>query len=177
MTLLTMMLIFLLQAVPAFGEDKSPALLPEHALELLMESLADPCAICAEEKKKKAFKIMSRELKPGDHIRITTDCRLIRTENCEENELQISCSGLISPLLFFRFHTAEKHLVGISDRDFTESGVLNAYSRSRTDVFEGELVLVPFKYGDGPTYNFFPSSARLQVHCRILELKRETPGI
>jgi hypothetical protein len=32
------------------------------------------------------------------------------------------------------------------------------------------LEIVEFKYGDGPTYNYYPTGNQLQIHCRILSL-------
>ena len=75
-------------------------------------------------------------------------------------------------LLTFRAHTAENHLVGIAASDYTEARTADLLTSAPTEtLFEGSLEIIAYRYGDGPTYNYFPSMSHLQVHCRILELK------
>ena len=109
----------------------------------------------------------------------TGSCRLVRTALSEENELDLSCDspGKASlPLLTFRFHTPASHLVGISPADFTEEGIASEYrSAVPGTVFEGIIHTVAFLYGDGTTYNYFAGRGVIQVHCRLLTLKRQSP--
>jgi hypothetical protein len=97
----------------------------------------------------------------------------MRTDACGENELVLTCYLTPFPLLTFRFHTAAKHLVGISTTDFTEKRLASEYGSAATGArFEGTLKIVTYRYGDGPSYNYYLVRNHIQVHCRILDIKQ-----
>jgi hypothetical protein len=76
-------------------------------------------------------------------------------------------------LLTFRFHTPEQYLVGIAEKDFTPTVLGDQYhSWPPGTIFDGKLELVRYEYGDGPTYNYYPKRNHLEVHCRLLDLKK-----
>ena len=157
------------------GETEQPAAieLPEKAFELLAESASDPCSICAVETREKAFKILNAAFKPGRILQSNKLCRFMRTDACGENELILTCHPTPLPLLTFRFHTAERHLVGVSTTDFTEEQFAGKYRGASVGVlFEGAIEMVAYRYGDGPAYNYYLIGNHIQVHCKILDLKR-----
>ena len=157
------------------GETEQPAAieLPMEAFELLAESTSDPCSICAVETREKAFKILNVTFKPGKILRSNNLCRFMRTDACEENELILTCNPAPPPFLTFRFHTTEKHLVGVSTPDFTEEKFARKYRGAAIGVlFEGAIEIVKYRYGDGPAYNYYIIGNHIQVHCKVLDLKR-----
>ncbi len=157
------------------GEVETPPVLdlPEEAFQLLAESASDPCSICAKETREKAFQVLNSAFKPGRILKSNHLCQFMRTDACGENELVLTCYLTSSPLLTFRFHTAEKHLVGICDTDFTENRFASEYCSAATDTrFEGTLEIVAYRYGDGPSYNYYFAGNHVQVHSRILDIKQ-----
>ncbi|UCG81254.1 MAG: hypothetical protein JSV60_02945 [Desulfobacterales bacterium] len=170
-------LLFLLTIVSSAvaGEAETPAArsLPQEAFRLLAESASDPCSICAKETREKAFRVLERAFKPGKILKSNHLCQFIRTDACGENELALTCYLTPLPLLTFRFHTAANHLVGISTTDLTEKRLANEYFSAATGArFEGTLEIVTYKYGDGPSYNYYFTGNHIQVHCRILDIKQ-----
>jgi hypothetical protein len=157
------------------GEAETPAAfdLPEEAFQLLAESASDPCSICAMKTRKNAFQVLNGAFKPGRILKSDNLCEFMRTDECGENELVLTCYLTRSPLLTFRFHTAEKHLVGICATDFTEKRFASEYSSAASGArFEGTLEIIEYRYGDGPSYNYYLAENHIQVHCRILEIKQ-----
>ena len=157
------------------GEAEQPAAieLPKEAFQLLAESASDPCSICAVETREKAFKILNAAFKPRKILRSNNLCQFMRSDACGENELILSCHLTPLPLLTFRFHTAEKHLVGVSPTDFTAERFVRRYRRAATGLlFEGAIEIVGNRYGDGPSYNYYLAGNHIQIHCRILDLKQ-----
>jgi hypothetical protein len=157
------------------GEAETPAALdlPEEAFQLLAESASDPCSICAEETREKAFQVLDDAFKPGRILKSNRLCQFMRTDACGENELVLTCCLTSSPLLTFMFHTAEKHLVGICTTDFTEKRFASEYCSGATGTrFEGALEIIAYRYGDGPSYNYYCAGNHIQVHCRILDIKQ-----
>lgn len=157
--------------------------LPQDALVLLSEAAAEPCAICAEQERKKAFAILNRSFIPGMMLVTDADCRLLKGEGSRDMELSLTCyppvngmkslpEGAAPVHLRFRFHTAAQHLVGISAKDFTAAAIVDTYLASAPGtIFEGRLRIIPYPYGDGPAFNYFPQSNTLQIHCMIEELR------
>ena len=154
----------------------------DGACHLLAESSVDPCAVCSKETRNKAFQILDRELLPGRIFKTSPDC-LLRRSASGENELAPVCYPAGAPVktregegqlprVAFRFHTSTKHLVGVAEKDFTsEQVVAVCLSAPPGTMFSGVLEIVAYKYGDGPTYNYYPTSNELQVHCKLLDLK------
>jgi hypothetical protein len=156
--------------------------LPSGALQLIAETTEDPCTICAEQKLKRAFKIMNDRFIPGLVMKSDDSCRLMKSGTGDENEISLTCypsdtleksvrAGEKLPQIIFKFYTPKKGLVGISDNDYTNKPTADLFHTSRPGtVFEGRLKLIPYKYGDGPTYNYFQESNILQIHCVVLQL-------
>jgi hypothetical protein len=158
------------------------------ALQSLTESSKDPCPICARQTKKKAFEIINTELRAERVFSSGDLCRFIRTTEFSVNELSLTCyppfsgrkkeptqdQGTVEfPLLTFRFHTPEQYLIGIAEKDFTRTVLGDQYhSWPPGTIFDGKLELVRYEYGDGPTYNYYPKRNHLEVHCRLLDLKK-----
>ncbi|HYA02670.1 MAG TPA: hypothetical protein VEI04_06115 [Syntrophobacteria bacterium] len=170
---------------PALAGDSDLAAVVQAldgACHLLAESGVDPCAICSKETRNKAFQILNRQLLPGRIFKTSPDCLLIRSTS-GENELAPVCYPAGAPVktregegqlprVAFRFHTSAKHLVGIAEKDFTgEQVAADHLSAPSGTLFSGVLEIVVYKYGDGPTYNYYPTSNELQVHCKLLDLK------
>jgi hypothetical protein len=161
------------------GWAQTPLDFPEKPLRLIAESAKDSCSICARQTREKAFQLLEEQF-PAERILATTgSCRLVWTALSEENELELSCDFPEKeslPLLTLRFHTSANHLVGISPSDFTEEGIAREYlSAAPGTVFEGIIKTIAFRYGDGTTYNYSASRRVIQVHCRLLTLKRQSP--
>jgi hypothetical protein len=161
------------------GWAQTPLDYPETPLRLIAESAKDSCSICARQTREIAFQLFEEQFPAGRSFTTTGSCRLERTAWSEENELLLSCDfpGKESlPLLTVRFHTSANHLVGISPADFTEEGIAGEYlSAGPGTVFEGTIKTVAFRYGQGTAYNYFASRGVIQVHCRLLTLKRQSP--
>lgn len=157
--------------------------LPDEALQHLAGAAADPCSICAKQKVKKAFAILNKIFVPGAVIQTDGKCRLVKAGNDAGNGLMLTCypsESLIAslgpedqlPQLIFSFYTEQEKLVGISEKDFTAQDPAELFHASKPGtIFEGELKLIPYAYGDGPAYNYFQQANKLQVHCKIVMLR------
>jgi len=157
--------------------------LPDDALRLLAEASADPCSICVKQKLEKAFTAMNVRFSPGLVINSDDKCRLVKIDSGDDNELSLACyppdtlkkslkEGEEPPQLIFRFYTPGKRLVGICDNDYTSKAIADSYHASKPGtLFEGRIRLIPYKYGDGPTYNYFQQTNKLLIHCRVVQLK------
>lgn len=141
-----------------------------EALTLLAEGAVDPCSICAEKSRRKAFRILDTHVGPGTVLRSGAECRFTLMPG-GQHELVLS-SGDVGgePSLIFRFHLPGDRLVGIAEADLTDEQLAAA-------VLGGAAVtairIAEYAYGDGPTYLYFPASNHLQVQCRILEIAAE----
>ncbi|HNU74454.1 MAG: hypothetical protein BWZ01_00425 [Deltaproteobacteria bacterium ADurb.BinA179] len=159
--------------------------LPEEPLLLLAEAAADPCSICADQKKKKAFAMLNERLAPGLEIDSSDACRLVKADR--ENALHLTCypsdalvdslsEGAEPPQVVFTFHTPQHKLVGISEGDYTGREAADLYlSSPEGAVFDGRIRLIGYKYGDGAVFNYFPQANRLQIHCTVSRLKPADP--
>jgi hypothetical protein len=66
--------------------------------------------------------------------------------------------------------------LGILQKDYTDAAAAELYRASGPGtVFDVRLRLIPYRYGDGPTYNYFPQTHTLRFHCAILEMKAVPP--
>ena len=157
----------------------------DGALTLLAESSVDPCAICSKQTRNKAFQTLNVELMPGRVVNTSAGCLLVSaTTSSSASELAPSCYPAGAPVkkkdgdgearlpgVTFRFHTVGRHLVGVAELDFTvEDLVADYHSAPAGTSFSGVLEIIEFKYGDGPTYNYYPTGNQLQIHCRVLSL-------
>lgn len=144
-----------------------------HALDLLEKSAADSCAVCARESRAKAFRLLAERFPPGRIVRTDGECRFLSDPNGENELVYASCPNE-DPRVTFRFHTADNHLAGIAEPDWTEAPIADRVrSASEGTLFQGTLEIVRFAYGDGPTITDRPSIRRLQVHVKILTIAPE----
>ena len=157
------------QTTQEMSLDSTRPLLVE-AMEYLAKSRRDSCAICAERNRDDAFERLTVALVPGTRYSTTPSAPL--TKGDEPNELGSSSLSTDSIGFHFRFHTSTDHLVGVSAENWTPDSIAMAWSTAepRTE-FEGELELVGYPYGDGPTYLYSPSEGRVQVQCRLVSLR------
>ncbi len=160
--------------------------IPRLAFKLLIDSTLDPCPICVKKLEAEAFSILNRKYRIGRTIKGDELCRFTRIKECGPNEFVLSTymkrepyfsakdkSERQFPLLVFRFYTKSNRLVGISGDAFTEgkySRIIN--SSPHGSLLKGEIEIIRYQYGDGPTYNYFPKKNQLLVHCRILVLEK-----
>lgn len=165
--------------------------LPDEAFRLIAEADADPCSICAEQKLKEAFALMAAGLRPGLILETDSTCRMVKRSPQDEPELSLTCypsaklAGSVGgdrkpPDLSFAFYTSKRHLVGVSEQDYTDDEVAERFRTSPPGtVFEGKMRLIPYRYGDGPAFNYFPAAGKVRVHCVVLELRpaaQQGPG-
>jgi len=160
---------------------------PDEALLFLAETTADPCSICAKQTQDKAFKIMNDMCIPGFVMESEGKCRWIKADANNDNELSLTCypsdtlkkslkEGERLPHMVFKFYTPQNRLVGISDKNYTDTPTADLYHASRAGtVFEGRIRLISYPYGDGPTYNYFQKTNKLLFHCVVLQLKPLAP--
>lgn len=162
----------------------APALdLPDAAFGLIAEAAGEPCSICKQQKLAKAFAILDEWFFPGLILQPDHSCRFIKTASGGDNELSLGCypsaslkesagAGANLPLLVFRFHSSQEHLVGIPETDYTDTSAADIYAASKPDTaFEGRIKLIEYAYGDGATFNYFEQTHTLLIHCTVEQLK------
>jgi len=172
----------------ALSVDFSYALdLPDDALRLLAEATVESCSICAKQELEKAFKIMNDRFISGHEIIADENCRFVKVLSGGNNELSLTCypsdtfmksikNDERPPQVVFTFYTPQKRLIGVTDKDYTSKEIADGYDASQPGArFEGRIRLIPYKYGDGPTYNYFKQTNKLQIHCVVLQLKPVSP--
>ena len=140
----------------------------EDALSLMAQGAADPCSICAEKLRRKAFRILDKHFGPGTVLRSGTECGFTLLVGGEHELVLRSSEG--EPGLTFRFHVPGDRLVGIADADLTDEQVAAAVQGGAAVT---AIQIAAYAYGDGPTYLYFPTGNRLQIQCRILEIASE----
>ena len=159
--------------------------IPGDAFELLMESAEDPCSLCSAKLKRKAFAILERKFYPGKEIVGDKKCCFVRTSECGKNEFVLSCYEKREsfeneekeqrhyPRLTFIFHTKAYHYVGISEDDFSDDYFSKVYYNNSSHVrYEGRIKIITYKYGDKQTFNYYLKKNQIQIHCKVLELKK-----
>ncbi len=176
-----LIMTMLLPAVPfSHAHD-----LPEEPLVLLTEAAEDPCSICAEQKRRQAFKILNEYFVPGREIGGGEACRMTKPDREDALVLtcypsaslrdSLDCSGKATRVVF-AIYTPQNRLVGIPESGYTAHDVYDLYRASPAGtVFEGRIRLVGYAYGDGLTFNYFRQENRLQFHCVAVELKPMAP--
>ncbi len=159
--------------------------IPRLAFKMLIDSELDSCPMCAKKTQTEALSILNRKYKVGRTLRGTELCGFNRIKECGPNEFVLSCYNkrelYVSPrdkirryfpMLIFRFHTENKNLKGIAKDDFTDERFSRLIKgNKRGAVFNGEIQIIGYQYGDGPAYNYFSKKNQIQVHCRILNLR------
>jgi len=161
--------------------------LQAEAFVLLAQASVEPCAICADKERKNAFALLDRAFKAGQELATDAGCRLVKAGAGDEQELSLTCyppatvmvslpEGAKPPRLVFRFHTPERHLVGIAPSDFTDPALAAIYRSSPPGtVFEGRVRYIAYQYGDGESFNYYTKTNTVQVHCVIVQLSTVTP--
>ncbi|MCU0577301.1 MAG: hypothetical protein MUD15_10825 [Desulfobacterota bacterium] len=156
--------------------------LPDEAFRLMAEATVDPCSLCVEKKLKEAYAVMNRMLQPGLVMESDERCRFLKRNPGDGFELSPVCQptgalkqaggeGRKPPDVVFVFYTPQARLVGISENDYTDAGTAAVFNDSPLGtVFEGRIRLIPYKYGDGPTYTYFQGANKLQIHCTVIKL-------
>ncbi len=161
---------------------------PYQGLKLLGDSTALECPVCVTDMQKRAFRIIDQALPSGKEIETSPGFTLVRNGSCKDGELLMSSylerktvgedpqkGRILAPLFVFYFHTKRHHLVGIKSEDMTGENADTQYGGAAdgiTRMFTGRLVLIPYGYGDGATFIYFQKENKIQVQCRILDLKR-----
>lgn len=156
--------------------------LPTEAFILLAQATVETCAICADKERGKAVALLSRTFTPGQELTTDSACRLIKSGNGDELELSLSSyppaavmeslpEGAKPPRLVFRFHTSDKHLVGIAANDFTDPALAATYRSSPPGTtFAGRLRFIAYQYGDGESFNYYLKTNTVQVHCVVMQI-------
>ncbi len=179
--------LILLHAALIDMSSACAVILPDEAFSLLAEASVDPCSICAKQKVEKAFTILTGSLVPGLALDANEECLFKKAGQDDEFELSLSCypsEKLVKilkeretlPRIVLKFYSQDKHLVGISRENYTPKSITDLYRSSpKGAVFVGSLRLIPYKYGDGPTYNYFLQENKLLIHCVVMRLKAYVP--
>lgn len=155
--------------------DARDAILTE-AFDLLAKSMTDSCSACAREFRRHAFERLGERFPPGLVVRSDSLSRFLRADQ-GENELILTSQPEGAPRLSFRFHTAANRLVGIADTDMTDEGLADwCRSAPAGAAFDGELEIVAFAYGDGPTFLYHASSNTIELQCRVLAVAGGEPA-
>lgn len=176
-----LIMAILLPAVPFLHAHD----LPEEPLVLLTEAAEDPCSICAEQKRRQAFRILNEYFVPDLEIGGSETFRMTKPDR--EDVLVLACypsaslrdsldhSGKATQVVF-AIYTPQNRLVGIPASGYTEKAVYDLYQACPAGtVFEGRIRLIGYAYGDGLTFNYFRQANILQFHCVAVELKPVAP--
>lgn len=151
----------------------------KNSLEPVAGSFSEPCSICVEQNKKSSFQLLNMLLVPGKIISSEAECLFVRTPLCDENEFTLDCydplffnnEKKMYPHVVLKFHTSGIHQVGVESADFTSAEVENRFRRlGQNRPFGAQIRLISYKYGDGPAYNYYPQTNKLQVHCTVLKI-------
>lgn len=165
--------------------------MPREARALLTKSAADSCSICAKEFRRKAYQVLENAYPAGTIVLTDSTTAFSRIPD-SPNELVLAKFMPVDeeflgddnpsgtpvhapvPQLSFRFHTPSDHLVGVSPLDMTEVGLAKVvHDAPGGATFEGVLQVVAFAYGDGSTFLDNASAHRIEVHCKILDIRRK----
>lgn len=141
---------------------------PEEITGLLTAAEADSCGVCIREKRAEAFTIARAWFAPGNRVSAdgTPGWRVL---SAADQELTFAAADDDAPRLTFRFHTAEEHLVGVDEGDFTDAGLAAAVlARPPGERGHDLLEVVAFDYGEGPGFRFDAARNRIQVQVRVL---------
>lgn len=166
------------------GDENESFEPPRLVLKLIIDSYSEKCRICAKKTRNRAFKILNQYFYKGRIIQSRSDCSFIKTYINRNNELLPECyktreiyrntpeKGVEEfPLITFKFHTKKNHLIGILQKDYTHQKFEDIYRKSTyKDRFFIKIKIIYYKYGDGPTCNYFRDKNQLQVHCKILDM-------
>jgi hypothetical protein len=178
----------LLQGITLLFAQEAPIEPPYQALKLLGDSTAEECPACVSDMQKRAFKIIDAQFTAGKTVETSPGLTLVRNRECEDGELVLSSyqerrlikedqkkGKIYAPLLTFYFHTSRHHLAGTGPERLTGDDVDSIYGGQgelSTMHFTGKLVIVPCNYCDGKTFLYFQRQNRIQIQCRVVELRQ-----
>lgn len=156
--------------------------LPKNALALLSEAKDETCSVCARRKVKEAMQLLGAVLRPGVMVSGDRECPFRKTGSGRSREFVLACypgeslkravcNAQSLPEVVFMFHTASDRLVGIPDDALTDDETAGKFMALEEGApFTGSLELVAYAYGEGPTFTYLSTSARLLVHCRLVQV-------
>jgi hypothetical protein len=180
--------IIMLLAVMEFSRSENqpvcPIIIPREASRMIAESNIEKCSICRNKLRKDAFSAINPVLSPGSLIKTGDSYTFVKNDNCGADEFMLTCAtdremikdkdgkeiGL-SPIAVFRFHSEKNRMIGISKEEYSgkkDRGVF--HSIKKNSEFHGEIVIIKYAYGDGPSYNFNARENKIIVHCRIINI-------
>ncbi|MBI5844187.1 MAG: hypothetical protein HZB23_05920 [Deltaproteobacteria bacterium] len=134
---------------------------PQGALYLLSKSRAETCATCRAEMEKEAFAELSRELVPGKRF---SGEFLVKEDEAGKRLV----FGQLPSWVSFRFHIRGRRWVGIANPDLSPPALAKRlFSAQNGARFNGSAVLVPYPYGEGPTFVWSGKKGILEIHCRL----------
>jgi len=182
---LLLLALFACGEVQHKSEDNNSIEIPKIAFRLIVESTVDPCSICARKKMDEAVSILVRKYDVDKKIKSNESCGFTRAAECGKNEFVLSCykqrepyfvpgdgSEKLLPLLVFRFHTLKEHLVGIAESDYTPENFSDTINTKNLNLtFYGDIEIINFKYGDGPSFNYYKEKNQVVVNCKVILLK------
>ena len=145
--------------------------LSSEAFDLLAESAADSCAVCARERRGEAFAILDESLRPGDILHGAGHCPFVLTTG-GDSELRLACFAPNKPRLTFRFHTTANHYVGIASGDYTADSLAARFLSLPPDTpILADIRIIPFPYGNGETFLYHVSANHLQIQCEVSAIR------
>ncbi|HOS41380.1 MAG TPA: hypothetical protein PLG31_16730 [Spirochaetota bacterium] len=147
---------------------------PTKAIALIAESVDEGCAVCVDDLRKKAFADLAKAFAPGTMVKVQGGCVFVKPKGSTANDLAPACyaPGANEPRIVFRFYTKGRRLAGIDAGDFTDRQIERTYARAPKSVrFDATVRIIPYKYGDGPAFNYFAKENSIVIHCAVVELK------
>jgi len=159
---------------------------PMHALKIIAESRTKNCSICIKDMRKQAFAIIGRHYTPEKILLMGKSNIPLKTSECKKNEFLLSSYSsrelykktekygrIYFPIITYKFHTGKKHLVGINKNDYTnyssKQKLTKFISRNKASYNKLAVRIIPYKYGDGKTFIFFPKRNVIQIQCQIVD--------
>ncbi len=158
--------------------------IPKMALKLLADNTIEPCRICVDKNKKKAFAALELEFTPGRIIAADKQFFITHSSECMENEMLLSSytereryiaeaekTELYFPLIVFAFHTVEKHLVGIDKEDYTDTIIAQKINKiGKNSLLKGKIKIIRFDYGDGSSFVYSQKENVIKINCKVIGL-------
>ncbi len=155
---------------------------PLRPARMLADSFAEPCGMCVQAARKKAFRLLETGFPPGRILRASQSglfmkapggSNLFFAGGGQKRTLHLSLKeeggkDIYLPLVLFRFHTSKNHLVGVSRADYSDIAIEKKFKGLPPGTeFTGSLRIIEFKSGDGATFTFSPVENALYIHCKI----------
>lgn len=153
---------------------------PVELLKIYAEFRASDCSVCSVKKLDRAAAGLDKLFTPGLVIDAGA-AGLVKTSACGENEVQLSedmkrklytmkdDEPVYYPAVVFRFHTKERNMSGIDEKNYSHNKYDSVYDRGSS--FTGKIKLVLYAHGDGRTFVYDRERHLVQVHCKVLNMK------